>query len=34
VVERILWAWIFTIPVSATLAYGFVRFLRMFGQIV
>jgi PiT family inorganic phosphate transporter len=34
VVERILWAWIFTIPVSATLAYGFVRILRIFGQAV
>ena len=29
VVERILWAWIFTIPVTAGLAYLFVRALRM-----
>lgn len=28
VVERILWAWVFTIPVSAALGYGFVRLLR------
>jgi PiT family inorganic phosphate transporter len=29
VVERILWAWIFTIPVTAGLGYIFVRALRM-----
>jgi PiT family inorganic phosphate transporter len=34
VVERILWAWIFTIPVAATLAYVFVRVLRTFGLVV
>ena len=28
VVERMLWAWILTIPVTALLAYAFVRFLR------
>jgi PiT family inorganic phosphate transporter len=32
VVERIVWAWIFTIPVSAGLAYLFVRLLRMIGM--
>ena len=31
VVERIVWAWVFTIPVSGGLAYMFVRFLRMLG---
>ena len=31
VVERIVWAWIFTIPVSAGLGYLFVRLLRMIG---
>ena len=30
VVERIVWAWILTIPVTALLAYGFVRLLRTF----
>jgi PiT family inorganic phosphate transporter len=30
VVERIVWAWILTIPVTALLAYGFVRLLRAF----
>ena len=28
VVERMVWAWILTIPVSGLLAYGFVRLLR------
>jgi PiT family inorganic phosphate transporter len=28
VVERMVWAWIFTIPVSGALAYGFVRLMR------
>ncbi len=28
VVERMVWAWILTIPVTALLAYGFVRLLR------
>jgi PiT family inorganic phosphate transporter len=27
VVERMVWAWVLTIPVTALLAYGFVRFL-------
>lgn len=27
VVERMVWAWIFTLPVTAGLAYGFVHFL-------
>ena len=31
VVERMLWAWLFTIPVTAGLGYGFVRLLRAFG---
>jgi PiT family inorganic phosphate transporter len=30
VVERMVWAWILTIPVTAVLAYGLVRLLRMF----
>jgi len=30
VVERMVWAWILTIPVTATLAYLFVRLLRVF----
>ncbi len=30
VVERMLWAWIFTIPVTAGMGYGFVRILKMF----
>jgi inorganic phosphate transporter, PiT family len=31
VVERMVWAWILTIPVTASLAYGFVRLLRAVG---
>ena len=32
VAERIIWAWILTIPVTATLAYVFLRLLRpLFG---
>ena len=31
VVERMVWAWILTIPVTACLAYGFVRLLRVMG---
>ena len=31
VVERMVWAWILTIPVSATLAYAFVRLIRALG---
>jgi PiT family inorganic phosphate transporter len=30
VVERMLWAWVLTIPVTAGLAYGFVRLIRAF----
>ncbi|MBL9128071.1 MAG: inorganic phosphate transporter [Verrucomicrobiales bacterium] len=30
VVERMLWAWLFTIPVTAGLGYGFVRLLKAF----
>src|SRR5258706_14213232 len=28
VVERMVWAWILTIPVSGRVAYGFMRLLR------
>ncbi len=31
VVERMVWAWICTIPVAAGLAYGFVRLLKVLG---
>jgi PiT family inorganic phosphate transporter len=31
VVERMVWAWVLTIPVSGGLAYGFVRLLRALG---
>jgi len=31
VVERMVWAWILTIPVSGALAYVFVRVVRIFG---
>jgi PiT family inorganic phosphate transporter len=31
VVERMVWAWILTIPVTALLAYFFVRILKAFG---
>ncbi len=31
VVERMVWAWILTIPVSAVLAYLFVRLMRLVG---
>src|SRR5207249_9443888 len=31
VVERMVWAWILTIPVTGVLAYGFVRFIRALG---
>ena len=30
-VERIVWAWALTIPVSAAIAYGLVRFLEVVG---
>jgi PiT family inorganic phosphate transporter len=30
VVERMVWAWILTIPVTGFLAYGFVRLIRLF----
>jgi PiT family inorganic phosphate transporter len=33
VVERMVWAWILTIPVTALLAYWFVRFLQACGMI-
>jgi inorganic phosphate transporter, PiT family len=29
VVERMVWAWVLTIPVTAGLAYGFVRLMRL-----
>jgi PiT family inorganic phosphate transporter len=31
VVERMVWAWILTIPVSGALGYGFVKLRQMFG---
>jgi PiT family inorganic phosphate transporter len=31
VVERMVWAWILTIPVTAGLAYGFVRLIKALG---
>jgi PiT family inorganic phosphate transporter len=31
VVERMVWAWVLTIPVTATLGYFFVRIVRIFG---
>jgi PiT family inorganic phosphate transporter len=33
VVERILWAWVLTIPASGLMAYGTVRFARLCGWI-
>lgn len=33
VVERIIWAWIMTIPASALAAYVFVRIARVVGWI-
>jgi len=30
VVERMVWAWILTLPVTALLAYGFVKAVKMF----
>ena len=30
VVERILWAWVLTLPISAGIAYGLVRLVQMF----
>lgn len=33
VVERILWAWVLTIPISGIIAYGLVRMARVFGWI-
>jgi len=33
VVERIIWAWIFTLPVTALIAYGLVMLARLFGFI-
>ena len=31
VVERMVWAWLLTIPVAGLLAYGLVRLLRALG---
>jgi len=31
VVERILWAWVFTIPVTAVLSYALVAMVRISG---
>jgi PiT family inorganic phosphate transporter len=30
-VERILWAWVMTIPATALLAYGLILLARTFG---
>jgi PiT family inorganic phosphate transporter len=30
VIERIIWAWILTLPISAAIAYGLVELMRMF----
>ena len=34
VAERIVWAWVLTLPISAALAYGLVRFARILGLTV
>ena len=34
VVERMTWAWIFTIPVSGAIAYALVRLMQAVGWIV
>jgi PiT family inorganic phosphate transporter len=31
VVERMVWAWILTLPIAGTLAWAFVTFLRLIG---
>jgi PiT family inorganic phosphate transporter len=33
VVERMVWAWIFTIPVAGAIAYGFVFAMQMLGWV-
>ena len=33
VVERMVWAWIFTIPVAGAIAYGLVRLMQMAGCV-
>jgi PiT family inorganic phosphate transporter len=33
VVERMVWAWLLTIPVSATIAYGLMRVLQLVGHV-
>jgi inorganic phosphate transporter, PiT family len=33
VVERMVWAWIFTIPVAGAIAYGFVFVMQMLGGV-
>ncbi|HZQ48584.1 MAG TPA: inorganic phosphate transporter [Verrucomicrobiae bacterium] len=33
VVERMLWAWVLTIPVAAAIAYGLVRLMQMAGCV-
>ncbi len=33
IVERMVWAWVMTIPITATLAYGFVRIAQFTGII-
>lgn len=34
VVEKMVWAWIFTIPVTGAIAYGLVRLMQMGGWVV
>jgi PiT family inorganic phosphate transporter len=33
VVERILWAWVLTLPASAIVAYALVKIIRAFGWL-
>jgi PiT family inorganic phosphate transporter len=32
VVERMVWAWLLTIPISGMIAYVLMRFIQMFGH--
>jgi PiT family inorganic phosphate transporter len=31
VIERMVWAWLLTIPVTAAIAYGLMRLLQLLG---
>jgi len=33
IVERMIWAWLLTIPISGAIAYGFMRLLRFVGAV-